>query len=213
MAIEETGNSDNANDKCYVYIIATTTGAYKVGVANNPESRHNDLRPGIPDPSEILLTILCKSRKHAFAVERGIHQQLDQYRSSGEWFRPPKAILAELILELGSRIDALTSEYPILEYPIKMRQVDLEKETYEPAPEQRRSFRDRTKSVIDIIRDLQAGQNELSAGAFGKLVSSNLVIERAEELGIAREKAEEIIDRMWRDGDIFGPDRNRIRLS
>lgn len=194
---------DKTETKCYVYIIATTTGAYKVGVANNPESRHNDLRPGIPDPSEILLTILCKSRKHAFAVERGIHQQLDQYRSSGEWFRPPKAILADLILDLGSRIDALTSGYPVLEYPIKMHQVELEKEPFEPVPELRR--RDRIKTVIDIIRDLQAGQNDMP-------VSLGLVLERSAEMGIAREKAEDIIDRMRRDGDIFGPNQDMIRL-
>lgn len=186
---------DKTEEKCYVYIIATTTGAYKVGVANDPKSRHNSLHSGIPDPSEIKLTILCKGRKHALAVERGIHQQLDQYRSSGEWFRPPREVLAELVLELGSRIDALASGYSVLEYPIKKRQVELETEPFEPAIGQRRCTWDRTKSVIEIIRGLQAGQNVP--------VSLDLVLEGSEEMGIGHEKAEDIINRMRRDGDIL----------
>jgi len=197
-----------AEERCYVYIVATTTGAYKIGVANNPENRHASLRPGIPDPSEILLTIRCKNRIHAFAVERGIHQQLDQYRSSGEWFRPPKEVLAELILELGSRIDALTSDYPILEYPIKVRDTK-DSEFYHIKPELRLRSRSqiddcRAKQVMDIIRELQS--------VIGSSVSIETIIDRAEEMGIAAEKTNEIVKKMIYDGDAWEPYHGMVRV-
>jgi len=38
------------------------------------------------------------------------------------------------------------------------------------------------------------------------------VLNRAEELGIERSKAEEIIDRMRRDGDVFEPRPGMLKL-
>jgi DNA replicative helicase MCM subunit Mcm2 (Cdc46/Mcm family) len=60
-----------------------------------------------------------------------------------------------------------------------------------------KSTRDRTKSVMDIIRDVSKEQR----GSAPK----DSVLDRAEELGIERTKAEEIIDRMRRNGDVFEP--------
>ena len=67
-----------------------------------------------------------------------------------------------------------------------------------------KSTRDRTKSVIDIIRDV----SRESQGP----ASRDAVLDRAEELGIERAKAEEIIDRMRRDGDVFEPRPGMLKL-
>ena len=67
-----------------------------------------------------------------------------------------------------------------------------------------KSTRDRTKSVIDIIRDV----SKESQGP----ASRDAVLDRAEELGIERAKAEEIIDRMRRDGDVFEPRPGMLKL-
>lgn len=67
-----------------------------------------------------------------------------------------------------------------------------------------KSSRDRTKSVIDIIRDVS---KELQGPA-----PRDDVLDRAEELGIERAKAEEIIDRMRRDGDVFEPRPGMLKL-
>jgi replicative DNA helicase Mcm len=67
-----------------------------------------------------------------------------------------------------------------------------------------KSTRDRTKSVIDIIRDV----SKESQGP----ASRDAVLDRAEELGIERSKAEEIIDRMRRDGDVFEPRPGMLKL-
>jgi replicative DNA helicase Mcm len=67
-----------------------------------------------------------------------------------------------------------------------------------------KSTRDRTKSVIDIIRDLS---KELQGPA-----PRDDVLDRAEELGIERAKAEEIIDRMRRDGELFEPRPGMLKI-
>ena len=67
-----------------------------------------------------------------------------------------------------------------------------------------KSTRDRTKSVIDIIRDVSREQQGPAP--------RDAVLDRAEELGIERAKAEEIIDRMRRDGDVFEPRPGMLKL-
>ena len=67
-----------------------------------------------------------------------------------------------------------------------------------------KSTRDRTKSVMDIIRDVSREQQGPA--------SRDAVLDRAVELGIERAKAEEIIDRMRRDGDVFEPRPGMLKL-
>ncbi len=67
-----------------------------------------------------------------------------------------------------------------------------------------KSTRDRTKTVMDIIRDISK-ENK------GPAPKEDVLI-RAEELGIERAKAEEIIDRMRRDGDVFEPRPGILKL-
>jgi replicative DNA helicase Mcm len=67
-----------------------------------------------------------------------------------------------------------------------------------------KSTRDRTKSVIYIIRDVSREQQGPAP--------RDAVLDRAEELGIERAKAEEIIDRMRRDGDVFEPRPGMLKL-
>jgi DNA replicative helicase MCM subunit Mcm2 (Cdc46/Mcm family) len=58
-----------------------------------------------------------------------------------------------------------------------------------------KSTRDRTKTVIDIIRDISKEQRGPAP--------RDAVLDRAEELGIERAKVNEIIERMRGDGDVF----------
>ncbi len=67
-----------------------------------------------------------------------------------------------------------------------------------------KSTRDRTKSVMDVIRDISKEQQ----GPAPK----DAVLDRAEMLGIDRAKAEEIIDRLRRDGDVFEPRPGMLKL-
>ena len=67
-----------------------------------------------------------------------------------------------------------------------------------------KSTRDRTKSVIDVIRDISKEQQGPAP--------RDAVLDRAVELGIERAKAEEIIDRMRRDGDVFETRPGMLKL-
>jgi len=67
-----------------------------------------------------------------------------------------------------------------------------------------KSTRDRTKSVMDVIRDISKEQQ----GPAPK----DAVLDRTEMLGIDRAKAEEIIDRLRRDGDVFEPRPGMLKL-
>lgn len=67
-----------------------------------------------------------------------------------------------------------------------------------------KSTRDRTKSVMDIIRDISKEQQGPAP--------RDAVLDRAEEIGIDRAKAEEIIDRLRRDGSLFEPRSGMLRL-
>lgn len=67
-----------------------------------------------------------------------------------------------------------------------------------------KSTRDRTKSMMDIIRDIS---KELQGPA-----PRDAVLDRAEQLGIDRSKADEIIDRLRRDGSLFEPRSGMLRL-
>jgi len=58
---------------------------------------------------------------------------------------------------------------------------------------------------MDIIRDISK-ENK------GSKPPRQDVLDRAEELGIERAKAEEIIDRMRRDGDVFEPRPGMLKL-
>ncbi len=185
------------NDICYVYIIETTTGAYKIGVANNPKTRYQSLKTGIPDPSRILLVIRCQSRELAFGLEREMHRALDPYHSANEWFKPPKAVLGELILDLPSRIESF---YPEIEF--FMEPVDTEPEII--ATGMAKSTRDRTRSILNIIQEISRALN----GPAPQIA----VLDQAEILGIDREKAESIIYRLKQDGSISEPRPGMLRF-
>ena len=66
-----------------------------------------------------------------------------------------------------------------------------------------KSTRDRTKSVMDIIKDVSKEHQGPAP--------RDAVLDRAEELGIDRAKAEEIIDRLRRDGSVFEPKPGTIK--
>lgn len=68
-----------------------------------------------------------------------------------------------------------------------------------------KSTRDKTKIMKDIIRDICKDNQGLAP--------KDAVLGKAEEMGIERTRAEEIIDRIKRDGDIFEPRIGMLKLT
>ena len=175
---------------CYVYIIETTSGAYKIGVANNPEGRYNTLLTGIPDASRLVFSIWCAERRHAFAVEKILHRELEPYHSSGEWFKPPKEVLAVLLFDLGKKfenIHALILEYPAL--------ASL------PYQDWRQTGVIVTK-MNRVLAEIKALEVDYSSEGRAACTPRELAVKRLNELGY---DGDAVIDQMRRDGDIFEP--------
>lgn len=89
----------NPSKHCYVYIIQTESGLYKIGITKEPTHRYRILATAIAEPSRILLTIECEDVSYARDVEYKLHYALKDYRMTGEWFKAPKEVLAIAIFD------------------------------------------------------------------------------------------------------------------
>jgi replicative DNA helicase Mcm len=67
-----------------------------------------------------------------------------------------------------------------------------------------KTTRDKTKLMMDIIRDVSKEQQGSAP--------LDIVLDKAEELGIARSRAEDIVARLKRDGSIMEPKHKMLRL-
>lgn len=66
----------------YIYIISDGEN-FKVGVSNNPEKRLKTMQTG---NSKTLTLEFTDYKNEPYKVEKFVHQRLDEYRGSGEWF-------------------------------------------------------------------------------------------------------------------------------
>ena len=77
----------------YLYIIKNTVDLYnkegqevfffKVGISIHPEKRLRQLQTGCPFPLKVYRTYIVNN---AIKCEQKVHNYLEQYHSSGEWF-------------------------------------------------------------------------------------------------------------------------------
>lgn len=206
-------------------------GELSTQISWNPEISQEDIdnamtviKPAI-DP-ELLRKYVAYARKNIFPTltDEAKEHFLKYYvglRSQGQDSNKPVPVTArqlEALIRLGeasARLrlsDKVTIEdakrvVKILESCLRKVGVDPETGFLDAdiiASGTTKSTRDRTKSVMDIIRDISK-ENKGPA-------PKEDVLDRAEELGIERAKAEEIIDRMRRDGDVFEPRPGMLKL-
>lgn len=65
----------------FVYLISDSSGAVKIGLAVNPESRRRILQCG----SSLRLTLEWSTSGN-LALETALHQEFSHFRTLGEWF-------------------------------------------------------------------------------------------------------------------------------
>lgn len=104
------------NSTWYVYVISTCSGFYKIGISQQPYSRHAQLLPGIPESSNVQLMVKCHNKSMASDLEREIHKDLADYNTIGEWFKVPKLVMAELFFDLGVKTRMMDLKPPELSY-------------------------------------------------------------------------------------------------
>lgn len=90
-------NANNGKPK-WVYVISDGHGNYKIGLADNPESRRGELQTGNPFPLQIIFQKLLHNAIH---TERSLHEQWSHKRLNGEWFELNDDDLVIVIKFLG----------------------------------------------------------------------------------------------------------------
>lgn len=64
----------------------------KVGVTSNLDSRLCQLNTGNPYLMEVKATIGALTKREALKLESRLHAALDEFRLTGEWFKPQARI-------------------------------------------------------------------------------------------------------------------------
>ncbi|UEC42938.1 MAG: Minichromosome maintenance protein MCM [Methanothrix sp.] len=184
------------------------------------------IRPSI-EP-EVLRKYIAYARKNVFPVlSDGARERLESYyvnlRKQGQDTNKPVPVTARQLealfrlsessarLRLSDDITLGDAERVIRIVEACLRQVGVDPETGlldadVLAVGMSKSTRDKTRMVIDLVRDVAS----LHQGP----APLETVLERAEaELGMDRNKAEEIIKRLKRDGSIFEPRNGFLNLT
>jgi len=206
-------------------------GELSTQISWNPEISQEDIdramtviRPAI-DP-ELLRKYVAYARKNIFPTlsDEAKEYFLSYYvglRTQGQDSNKPVPVTArqlEALIRLGEASARLRLSHIVTmedaQRVVKILESCLRKVGVDPetgfldadiiASGTTKSTRDRTKSVMDIIRDVSKEQQGPAP--------RDLVLDRAGELGIERAKAEEIIDRLRRDGDVFEPRPGVLKL-
>jgi hypothetical protein len=78
-----------------VYVISAPGGFYKVGITKNDvNTRLQTLQTGSPQRlTPEAITAVSPIGVDAAEMERGMHDLLAAYRTSGEWFQAPPAVI------------------------------------------------------------------------------------------------------------------------
>ena len=100
----------------YVYIMQSgckRNHPIKIGMSDCPEKRLLQLQTGNPVELRLLLSIKCKSRKHAFELEKTLHEILKGKKILNEWFRVMK-----------SKIFKYTKKYNIFYYYLLLKNIN-----------------------------------------------------------------------------------------
>lgn len=88
-AADATKRSKRASAQPVVYFVQQgTSGPIKIGCTRNFKTRLNSLQTSAAETLTVIGTV-----PGGFELERELHAALDDYRLSGEWFKPTPAVL------------------------------------------------------------------------------------------------------------------------
>lgn len=85
----------------FVYVIEGEAGKHKIGVSTDPIRRISELQTG--SPVALKFSYIGYTPGSGYDIEAAAHVMLDQYKTSGEWFRVPASIAIGSAIESASR--------------------------------------------------------------------------------------------------------------
>ena len=106
--------SDLTSNSCYVYVIQAASGAVKIGIAANVQSRLSDLQSANHEKLTVVHTLGFATRRVAQAVEQAMHESYAPYSIRGEWFTVNAERVIEdmkFALEIGNAVRGYSVEF------------------------------------------------------------------------------------------------------
>jgi hypothetical protein len=98
VLLEKSGlKREDEIDRRSIYVAKSDSGELKVGVSNDPERRIRELSTANPNAIELLVD---SEVDKAGKAERELHEQLQEYRTSGEWFDVPESVEEAVLLKV-----------------------------------------------------------------------------------------------------------------
>lgn len=102
MAIERENIGPKSGGGDYIYLMSVT-GAIKIGVSKQPETRKRQSQQGNQDNVKLVKSWPCEN---AYAVEKQMHARLFDKSISGEWFEYDTSDLTGLVNAMELFIDS-----------------------------------------------------------------------------------------------------------
>ena len=75
---------------CYIYMLSCSDGGpsyIKIGMSNSPVARLGQILTGCPIKPISFACVELRTRDRARRAEAALHRHLEEWRSTGEWFR------------------------------------------------------------------------------------------------------------------------------
>lgn len=77
---------DSTPNSCCVYVIVATSGAVKIGITSNVDTRLKELQTGNHEQLSVLYKLEVANRTIATAIESLLHDRYARHALRGEWF-------------------------------------------------------------------------------------------------------------------------------
>lgn len=150
---------------CYVYMIRSGYGnnkPVKIGMADDPKRRIKELQTGNPEVLNLVLTIHCRSRRHARLVESTLHNQLKGVNVLGEWYKVRNDKLYKVLNKLATEPDCNVIEEFNLSSPVD--------DTRRMLRSERKKCENQAKHISELERAIR--ERKIRCGNYRKILFS-----------------------------------------
>lgn len=195
-------NSEGAG----VYLIKCHN-LYKIGMTTDMKSRFIGLQTSSPYPLKLVAFISCHIEEME-SLEFSLHETFRIYCVRGEWFSLNREHLKSIMKMAEERGygHVLHNLTDFLIEPLEVREDPGVYFDFIPSGDQVQtpSSWDYMRPLVDIFRELRT--------EYGPTISRDVIVDACISKGIRSEKANDIIERMKRDGDAFEPRPGFLKL-
>lgn len=115
--------ADSTTKPCCVYVIQAASGAVKIGIAGNVNTRLNDLQTANPEKLKLLYKLEVRNRRAAEGLESLLHERYAEDNIRGEWFSTNLERLFEDLRFAMAFTNHVRMSVEVYEPPVRKRRV------------------------------------------------------------------------------------------